>query len=188
MSSTRSVGCYGGHTPKRPDPRREIWASDAALSLLLAQLIRDVEGRPPDRRPDWWADRVAGLRVQAVVGDFFLDLALGLDAAQREEFAGLLADAAARIGDRRTFTAVEAAGWRVLDDKTVIFRGDRPAATGPVAELGQALADLIRGTLPAPPPGHLWYYGAPGGLRTIAMSGLTAAAADAAEPDEEPAR
>jgi hypothetical protein len=35
--------------------------------------------------------------------------------------------------------------------------------TKPVAELGRALAALLRGPLYPPPPGTLWYYGFPGG-------------------------
>ena len=67
------------------------------------------------------------------------------------------------------FTPEEAAGWKVLDDLPVIFRGRGPLETAPIAELGFALADLIRGTLPPSPPRTWWYYGEPGGRRTIPM-------------------
>jgi hypothetical protein len=172
VSKTKSVGLYGRRPPYRPDPRREIWVYDAALSVLLAQVIRTVEELPPARRPAWWASCEGDLRIQATISDFFFDLHLGLEDDQREEFARLLEDAAACLLKQRAFTADEAAGWRVLDDLTVIFRGTEPEDTGPVAELGQALADLIRGTLPAPPPNMLWFYGAPGGRRAIQMASL----------------
>ncbi len=43
MSKTKSVGCYGGPVPERPDPWREISAYDESLSLVLAQVIGIVE-------------------------------------------------------------------------------------------------------------------------------------------------
>jgi hypothetical protein len=136
MTTTRSVGCYGGHVPDRPDPEREIWAHDAALSSLLGHVIGTVERMPPDRRPAWWAGHAEVLRVQATVSDLYFDLTDELDAADHEEFARLLED----------------------------------AAEGPVAELGHALAELIRGTLPEPPPGTLWFYGGPDGRSTIPLT------------------
>jgi hypothetical protein len=142
MSTTRSVGCYGGQVPDRPDPEREIWAHDAALSLLLDEVIRAVEREPPERRPAWWAAHAEVLGVQATVSDLYFDLTDELDAADHEEFARLLEEAADRLGD----------------------------AGEPVAELGHAIAALIRGTLPEPPAGTLWYYGAPGGRSTIPVS------------------
>jgi hypothetical protein len=70
---------------------------------------------------------------------------------------------------RGVLTAQEAAAWIVLEDEPVTFRGTDPEDTEPFAELGYALAELIRGTLPPPPPGSWWFYGGPGGRRTIAM-------------------
>jgi hypothetical protein len=65
------------------------------------------------------------------------------------------------------FTVREASAWLVLDDLTVIFRGEEPENTAPAAELAEALASLIRGTLPAAPRNTWWFYGSPGGRRTI---------------------
>jgi hypothetical protein len=123
--------------PDRPDPEREIWVHDAALSLLLGEVIRAVEESPPQRRPAWWAARAEVLRVQAMASDLYVDLTDELDAHHHDEFARLLEEAGERLD------------------------------AGPVAELGHALADLIRGTLPEPPAGTLWFYGAPGGRSTI---------------------
>lgn len=166
MSRTRSVGCYGGHVPDHPDPEREIWAYDAALSLLLAQVIRTVERLPPERRPAWWAGRVEDLRVQATVSDLYLDLTDDLDADHHGELARLLEEAAERLRQRGAVTPGDVAGWPVA----VTFRGDEPEDTEPVAELGHAMADLVRGTLPEPPAGTLWFFGAPGGRSTIVMT------------------
>jgi hypothetical protein len=173
MSKTKSVGCYTGPVPEQPDPRCEIWVYEAALSLLLAQLIRSVESAPPRSRPVWWAGRVEELRIHATVGDLFFDLDSGLAAADRAEFAILLEEAAAILAERGFFTAEEAANWKVHDDETVIFRGGSVQETGPVAELGRALSMLLRGPLPAPPPGTMWLYGWPPGRSTLAMANLS---------------
>ncbi|GIF04878.1 hypothetical protein [Actinoplanes siamensis] len=161
MSGTRSIGCYGEPPPDLPDPRREIWAYDGALSILLGQLLRDVDGVPPERRPGWWASCVEELRTQARVSDLFFDVALGLDADAREELAEMFDATADRLRERAPRTPGQA------DDPYLVFRGDHAHDVGPIAELGQALSALLRGTLPAPPPGALWLYGAPGGRTTI---------------------
>ena len=159
VSKTKPVG-FGG---------REIWVYDASLSLVLAEVIRDVETMPEEDRPAWWPAIEEDLRIQAVISDFYLDLDLGLDAAQREELARLLDAAADRVSARGVFTVEEASAWVVLRDLTVIFRGDEPEDTAPAAELARALAAMIRGTLSAAPPRTWWYYGPPGGRTTIEM-------------------
>ncbi|MEJ3743870.1 hypothetical protein WEI85_11325 [Actinomycetes bacterium KLBMP 9797] len=157
MSRTKSVGLRG----------TAMWVYDASLSLVLAELITLVEGAPSDERPGWWPGVVRDLRVQAVISDFFFDLDLGLSDQQRAELAELFDQAAELVRVRQVFTADEAAAWPVLDDIPVIFRGSEPEPTGPAAELGHAVAELIRGTLPPSPPGTSWFYGSPGGRRTI---------------------
>ncbi|NUT45908.1 MAG: hypothetical protein HOV94_01125 [Saccharothrix sp.] len=161
MTGTKAVGLHG----------TELWAYDASLSLVLAQAVRLVEESSPDRRPAWWSGVDRELRVHAVITEFHLDLDLGLDAGQREELAQLFDEAAELVRERGLFTADEAAVWPILDDTPVKFRGADPEPTAPAAELGHALAQLIRGTLPPPPTGTWWFYGAPGGRRTIGMRG-----------------
>jgi hypothetical protein len=111
MSKSALVSCYAGRPrpayTARPDPQREIWVYDAAMALLLAQVIRSVEAMPADRRPDWWADSVEYLREVATIYDLGLDLDLWSDAAERQEFAALLEDTADQLGDRGPVTADE---------------------------------------------------------------------------------
>lgn len=161
MSKTRSIGCYGGPPPDLPDPRREIWAYDGALSILLGQLLRDVDGIPPEHRPGWWDSHVEELRTQAMFSDLFFDVALGLPSDEREVLADLFEETAARLRERPARTPGQADDWHL------VFRGDHAYDVGPIAELGQALSDLLRDRLAEPPPGTLWLYGAPGGRTTI---------------------
>ena len=157
MSGTKSVGLGG----------TDLWAYDASLSLLLAELIGLVDEQDPGHRPLWWAAVQRELRIQAVISDFHLDLDLGLDATQRDEFASLLEEATRRVLLRGTFTSEEANRWRLLGDQTVLFRGSHPLETIVVAELGEAIVALLRGRLSPAPQGTSWFLGGPGGRRTI---------------------
>jgi hypothetical protein len=159
VSKTKSVGLRG----------QEVWVYDASLSLALAEVILGVEAIPEADRPLWWPVTVRELRVQAVIGDFYFDQDLALSDAQRDEFAQLLEAAADRLRRRGVFTMQEASAWLVLDDLAVIFRGEEPENTAPAAELAEALASLIRGTLPAAPPNTWWFYGSADDRRTIRM-------------------
>jgi hypothetical protein len=136
-------------------------------------LIRSVESAPPESRPAWWGDRADELRIHATVSDLFFELDGGQGAVAREEFAELLEDAADLLAQRQLLTVEEAASWRVHGDETVIFRGSAAQGTGPAVELGRALSSLLRGPLPAPPPGTMWLYGWPRGRTTLAMPNLT---------------
>jgi hypothetical protein len=140
---------------------------DASMSLVLAQTLRLVEDRSPDRRPGWWSTVERDLRVHAVITEAHLDL--WLDDAQRDELARLFDEVAELVRERRFFTIEAAAAWPVLDDLTVRFRGREPMATAPAAELGHALAQLVRGVLPASPGGTWWFYGTPSGRSLIRM-------------------
>jgi hypothetical protein len=155
MSRSKPVGFGAG---------AEFWAYDAALAILLAQVVDAVAALPMALRPRWWSQYEEELRIQAAVSDLYFDLAACPD---REEFAVLLEQASAQLLDRELVSAEEAAGWKVIGDSAVIFRG--PLETAPVAELGHALVALLRGRLVKPPAGTWWFYGAPGGRSTIAM-------------------
>lgn len=111
------------------------------MAVLLAQVIGIVESMPADRRPGWWRTVWAPARS----GDDIrhrLALEGWSDAVEWREFATLLEEAADQLGGRGPVTADEAAAWIILDDQPVIFRGDQPMDTKPVAELGRAVAAL----------------------------------------------
>jgi len=60
--------------------------------------------------------------------------------------------------------------WDILDGGSVSPRGADAVSTQRVIELGQAIIDLVRGTLPKAPSGTVWFLGATRGWETIAMS------------------
>jgi hypothetical protein len=149
---------------------RGFWAFDVSLSILLAELIDLAEGLGPDQRPPWLAGALPTLRVHAIVGaDFQFSPDLGLEDGQLDGLVALFAEASRRLRLRRTVTAAEAAQWRVLDDQTVLWRPAAAVETAPIAELGEAIIRLLRGTLPPAPPGTWWCFGLSGGPQTVAM-------------------
>jgi hypothetical protein len=157
---------------------RSLWAFDVSLSILLAELIDIAEALSPQQRPPWLPGALPTLRVHAVVGaDLQFNPDLDLEDGQLDELISLIAQATRRLRQQRTVTAAEAAEWRVLDNRPVLWRSADAVDTAPIAELGEAIIQLLQGTLPPSPPGTWWYFGLSGGPRTVAMR-------DPTSPDE----
>jgi hypothetical protein len=149
---------------------RNLWAYDVSLSILLAELINVISDLDLAKRPSWLSELLPDLRRHAILGaNAHLDLDLGLSEPEREQLLVLIAEASRRLRERETITAAEAAAWEVLDGHTVIWRSVPTVATCDIADLGDAIIGLVRGTLPTPPDGTWWLYGLPGGPRTIKM-------------------
>ena len=146
-----------------------FWVFDVCASILFAEMA--TVAAEPAERPGWLAGLEDELRVHAVVGaDFAVPLDRWCD-GHEEQFLALVAEAGRRLAERGAITAQQAAAWIVLDSTPVIWRGQDAVDTGPVVAFAQALAAIIRGTYPQAPPGHWWYFGHPGGVRTIQMRG-----------------
>jgi hypothetical protein len=160
MSRTASVSFQG----------RNLWAYDVSLSILLAELINVISDLDLAKRPRWLSELLPNLRRHAILGaNAHLDLDLGLSEPEREQLLVLIVEASRRLRERETITAVEAAAWEVLDGHTVIWRSASAVATYDIADLGDAIIGLVRGTLSTPPDGTWWLFGLPGDPRTIKM-------------------
>ena len=160
MSRTASLSFQG----------RSLWAYDVSLSILLAELINVISELDLAKRPRWLSELLPELRRHAVLGaNAHLDLDLGLSEPEREQLLVLIAEASRRLRARETITAAEAAAWEVLDSHAVIWRSAPTVATCDIADLGDAIMGLVRGTLPTPPDGTWWLFGLPGDPRTIKM-------------------
>jgi hypothetical protein len=150
--------------------KRNLWAYDVSLSILLAELINVINDLGAAERPLWLSGLLPDLRRHAVMGaNAHLDLDLGLNESEREQLLTLIAEADRRLRERETITAAEAAAWKVLDGHTVIWRPAPAVTTAAIAELGSAIIGLIHGTLRNPPDGTWWLFGLPGEPRTIKM-------------------
>ncbi|MCT2585574.1 hypothetical protein [Actinophytocola gossypii] len=126
----------------------DFWIHDVAKSLLLAEMIAVTDETPVADHGEW----------------------LALDewsAGHEAEFLALVERSTDRLDERGRITAAEAAEWIVLDGEPVIWRGDEVLSTAPVVTLGREILATGRGEYPAPPPGHQWYFGWPGAVRTI---------------------
>ncbi len=144
---------------------------DVAESLLFATMAEVAATAPVGQRSAWLSDLEYQLRLHAVAG---ASLAVPLGEwcdGHEEEFLALLIEAGQRLAARGRVTAAEAVTWTVLDGTPVIWRGHDAIATGPAVAVADALAAVIRGTHPQAPPGQEWYFGHPGGARTIQVRG-----------------
>ncbi len=161
MSKTVPVGFAG----------RELWAYDVSLSILLAEVVQVGAEEPTEGgRLSWLPDVLETLRRHAVLGaNAYLDLELGLDSVQRAVLLDYFVAAGRRLRRRDTITAAEARKWHVVDDRSVLWRGEAAVKTAPIADLADALKQLAEGKLPPTPAGKWWYFGLPDGPHTIAM-------------------
>lgn len=152
MSSTLFVS-YGD---------RGFWAWDVLSSVLLKHLI-DIARQRADNSP-WLADA-----VQRWESDIGSGLGFYIDNQWNEEqlsgFCELLDCACDVLRDREAIPRREIESWRIGDKYLIDARGMDEVSTIAVVQLGHAVIQLVRGTLPKPPLGHDWCYGVADGPR-----------------------
>ncbi|GAB1692435.1 hypothetical protein [Krasilnikovia sp. M28-CT-15] len=160
MTKTAAVSANGRH----------FWAYDVSISFLAYEIL--VVGR--EQAPGQWFDGLADpLTAVAIVGGSVgLDLAPVVEADAVESFAAIADEAGARLRALGSVTEADAEARRIAGHP-VIWRSIDNAAmpSAPIADLAEAMVELVRGQLPKPPPGAWWYLGLPGGPRTIKMNG-----------------
>jgi hypothetical protein len=144
-----------------------FWAYDVALGILFAEAIHGAESSFEGCQPSWRRELIQRMRVNAVVGSDYAVLLDELDADQRTGLLTWVQEASSRLTARGGVSAAEVAGWDVLDGETVHLRGADHVAAAPLAELGEAIAQLLAGTLPPAPQGQHWYFGTPAGRGSI---------------------
>src|SRR5436305_7198540 len=139
---------------------RMVYAYDVGRSILLAKIIHVAEVGDATSKPPWLAERLQRLRVLALVADygFSIDSDWPLDA--RDLLVSLVGEASRQLAERTAITPEEVAEWASADTEEVPWRGTEPEPTGPVVQIGTAITQLIRGSLPPDPPGNKrWCFG-----------------------------
>jgi hypothetical protein len=112
-------------------------------------------------------EAISDWRRVAVIPDIGLEVDATWSVSQIETFVELADQAYVALARRVMYSADEMASWEFFDELRIFPRGATHVQTGPVAELGRALITLVYGSLPAPPTGKQWLYGAPEGRITI---------------------
>jgi hypothetical protein len=143
-----------------------FWAFDVSISILLAETAEVAELSLTEDSPQWLPDMIEGLRVSAVDTDsgFVVD---DFDEDQVKHLLRWLTEAIHRLRARQRITAEEALRWHVIDGYPVNWRDDEVVDTEPIAQLGEAIIQMVEGRLPPAPAGTRWYYGKPESPVTI---------------------
>ena len=157
MSRTTPV-CFG---------EEMFWAYDVALGVLFAEAIHVAEESLGGPQPSWRSELIQEMRVNAVVGSSFAVLLDEFDADQRAGLLTWVQEACSRLTARGGVSSAEVADWDVLDGETIHLRGASHVAAGPLAELGEAIEQLLAGALPPAPDGQHWFFGPPSGRSSL---------------------
>jgi hypothetical protein len=137
----------------------DFWVYDVCQGLVFAEMAAAAEAIPRDERPGWMIEIIPELKLYAGVNDFHIPLDEWAD-GHEEEFIDLVAKAKERLIARGTVTPEEAAEWFVMPDLPIHWRGKTPITTESAVEFADAMIQIVRGTYPAAPAGHNWYFGA----------------------------
>jgi hypothetical protein len=145
-----------------------FWAYDVSLAMLAVEVMRLVEEASLPTEP-WLGSLLNDLRMAVLAqGTFGLQVPTDLTHAQRETLQTLFARAGERLRARSSVTAEQAAMVYVVNDRPVFLRGASTVDTTRVADLADAVVELLRGELPPSPPGTTaWLYGADNSPRGI---------------------
>ena len=158
MSKTLYVGFRG----------RGFWALDVVSGIFLKHLIDAAALCVAARREPWLSVAVEHWRFNAVVCDcgFFLDD--DWSGEQVQAVRELATAACNMLSNRSAISAEEMSSWPLLDGTGVSPRGCASIAMESVIRLGQAVIQLLDGSLPEAPPGAWWFFGAEDYPRTVA--------------------
>ncbi|GIH16680.1 hypothetical protein [Rugosimonospora africana] len=139
-----------------------FWAYDVSLAILAVEVIQLVEAAGLNE--SWVDDLLDGLRRAVIVqGTYGLHVPADMTEAQRERLQALFIEAAQRLRARGSMTPEQVARGYEVDGHRVFLRGASTIDTSQVAEVADAIVDLVRGQLPPSPPGtHAWFYGTDG--------------------------
>lgn len=171
MSKTQAVEYKGN----------KFWAFDAALAVWLAELISIAEGRQL-QNDQWWAKQIHNWKVWSITADFGFSFPDDWSQDQEDLFLELAEKTNETLRLRKQLDAQEVANRKVtiVNDQNISndeitsaerYRRQETVDVLPIVSLGEAIVQLIRGTLQPAPKGTWWFYGSEPTPSTIEMSG-----------------
>lgn len=149
------------------DDDRFIWAYDVSFGILILEATSVAAERP---QPDGAAEVLAELRAHAQVGGSW---AFSLDddrwsESQQTFVHEIVAEAGRRLRRRGRMSRAEAEARYVAGNESFALRFEEYLDGAVVADLADAMEQLVHGDLPpVPTAGRHWFYGIEGGPRTI---------------------
>src|SRR5262245_54930801 len=108
----------------------------------------------------WLAEAVRQWRFNAVCGDLGLFLYDAWTSQQTETVSRLARQVCDSLSTREDILVDEIESWQMLEgnDLRCFARGLPAVTTASAIRLGEAIIQLIDGTLPEPPPGTWWFF------------------------------
>lgn len=144
-----------------------FWAFDVVSGIFLKHLLDVADPRIVDRPGQWLAEATSHWRFNAVCGDCGLFLDDNWSAEQVRAVRELATSACELLSQRREISAEEMSSWSLLNGEGVFPRGYESVTTRSAIQLGQAIIQLLDGSLPEAPPGTWWFYGTEESPRTM---------------------
>ena len=134
-----------------------FWAYDV-VSSIFANFLVDAATKL-DIRDEWIAETIHHWRVNAIVSDFGFYLDDNWTPDHILVVQKLCDAASSSIRTLGDFEAETVQSWTQIDGGSICTRDHDLIPCEPIARLGDSIAPLLDGTLPAAPDGHWWFYG-----------------------------
>lgn len=145
-----------------------FWAYDVPTSVFLKHLIDAAKEYNAKEPVPWLTQKIEEWQFNAVCTDLGVYLDNDWTSAQVDVVVALCEHAIAAIRGRRDFSGSEIGSWPMQDDQRIFPRGHDSVPREPVARLGEAIAAVLRGTLPpSPEENKSWFYTLDDELRTL---------------------
>jgi hypothetical protein len=145
-----------------------FWVYDVAAEVFAKFLIDAANELAAVSAEQWLADAVAKWRVSAICSDqgFYLDD--GWSQPQIRAVIALCRTATEAVRSQGDIPAREVESWQILEDYRIFPRGHDPIPSEAIARFGDAVVQLLEGTLAPAPAGRWWFFTLDNDIRTIA--------------------
>lgn len=150
-----------------------FWVFDAVSAVFLKHLIDAATAYLEQHDEPWLRNAIPQWRFNAVCGDFGIFLDESWSIAQIATFTELARQACGALSKREKIPAEEIQSWQMIagDNGRCFARGLPFITTASANRLGEAIINLINGTMPETPPGTWWLFATEDSDSTIRKRG-----------------